>query len=169
MFIAGHHVAPSLLPTRAVLLHERSIPAPASDFGATALALLVSLGLWVELNAKMPVKTSLRGLPTLYCRAVLNTQTGTLDRSRVARCKERLRWVQAAWAAIQVYLELHQKPTHLSHGDDDLANQNLSPEELKKLKLKRKKVTCSLLPDTVRVVTRLQAHHKLWPNWQICS
>ncbi|CAK0738600.1 hypothetical protein CVIRNUC_001066 [Coccomyxa viridis] len=46
---------------------------------------------------------------------------------------------KAAWAAIQVYLELHQKPTNLNHGDDDLTNSNLSPEELKKLKLKRKK------------------------------
>lgn len=48
--------------------------------------------------------------------------------------------VQAAWAAIQVYLELDQKPAAARHADDDLANSGLSPEELKKLKLKRKKV-----------------------------
>lgn len=48
--------------------------------------------------------------------------------------------MQAAWAAIQVYLELHQKPAAASHGDDDLANSGLSPEDLKKAKLKRKKV-----------------------------
>lgn len=48
--------------------------------------------------------------------------------------------LQAAWAAIQVYLELHQKPAAVNHGDDDLANSGLSAEELKKLKLKRKKV-----------------------------
>ena len=48
--------------------------------------------------------------------------------------------LQAAWAAIQVYLELHQKPAAVSHADDDLANSGLSAEELKKLKLKRKKV-----------------------------
>lgn len=48
--------------------------------------------------------------------------------------------VQAAWAAIQVYLELHQKPAAVNSADDDLANSGLSAEELKKLKLKRKKV-----------------------------
>jgi len=48
--------------------------------------------------------------------------------------------MQAAWAAIQVYLELHQKPAAATHGDDDLANSGLSPEDLKKATLKRKKV-----------------------------
>ncbi len=48
--------------------------------------------------------------------------------------------LQAAWAAIQVYLELHQKPAAVNSADDDLANSGLSAEELKKLKLKRKKV-----------------------------
>ena len=80
---------------------------------------------------------------------MLNTQTGSPDQSRTARCSELFCWAQAAWAAIQVYLELHQKPTNLNHGDDDLANSNLSPEELKKLKLKRKKVTHCLFPDVV--------------------
>ena len=48
--------------------------------------------------------------------------------------------MQAAWAAIQVYLELYQKPAAASHGDDDLVQSGLSPEDLKKAKLKRKKV-----------------------------
>ncbi len=47
--------------------------------------------------------------------------------------------MQAAWAAIQVYLELDQKPAAKDHADDDLANSRLSPEELKRAKLKRKK------------------------------
>ena len=106
----------------------------------------------------MPVNISLGGLPTLQGRAALTSQNSTLEHCRRAACSKPFCWVQAAWAAIQVYLELHQKPTNLNHGDDDLANSNLSPEDLKKLKLKRKKVTCCLFPDAVRIATRLQAH-----------
>ena len=70
-------------------------------------------------------------------------------------CSKLFCWVQAAWAAIQVYLELHQKPMNSNHGDDDLANSGLSAEELKKLKLKRKKVTFSLSPTIVTAAPML--------------
>ena len=177
LFIAGHLVAPSPFPRRAVSLHKVTIPAPACDLpqqlwqcsqpgflsGPEDMALVISV------LAKMPVKISFGGLPTLSCRAVLKTQTGSLDQCRTARCSKLVCGVQAAWAAIQVYLELHQKPTNLNHGHDDLANSNLSPEDLKKLKLKRKKVTCCSFPDAVRTATRLQAHQVSRHNLQSTS
>ena len=125
----------------------------------------MGLSAWLlQLNvpAKMPVKIYFRGLQRPDSRAMLNSQTVTLQQSGTARCSKLVCWVQAAWAAIQVYLELHQKPMNMNHGDDDLANSSLSPEELKKLKLKRKKVTCSLLPTIVRFTPMLQAHKKPW-------
>lgn len=51
--------------------------------------------------------------------------------------------VQAAWAAIQVYLDLDRAPAsgNSKGQEQDAADAKLSPEELKKLKLKRKKVS----------------------------
>lgn len=50
--------------------------------------------------------------------------------------------LQAAWAAIQVYLELDRAPASAANAASaqDAADAKLSPEELKKLKQKRRKV-----------------------------
>ncbi len=50
--------------------------------------------------------------------------------------------LQAAWAAIQVYLELDRAPASAANNGNaqDGADSKLSPEELKKLKQKRRKV-----------------------------
>lgn len=52
------------------------------------------------------------------------------------------RGLQAAWAAIQVYLELDRAPASAANAASaqDAADAKLSPEELKRLKQKRRKV-----------------------------
>ena len=57
-------------------------------------------------------------------------------------------WLQAAWAAVQVYLDLDRRSTSSAdHAEDgDAAASSLSPEELKKLKQRRRKVRSWAIP-----------------------
>jgi hypothetical protein len=57
--------------------------------------------------------------------------------------------LQAAWAAIQVYLELDRAPASAANAANaqSAADAKLSPEELKKLKQKRRKVRSHICPD----------------------
>lgn len=71
--------------------------------------------------------------------------------------------LQAAWAAIQVYLELDRAPASAANAANaqSAADAKLSPEELKKLKQKRRKVRSHICPD---------GHHQ-WPvifTWHQC-